>query len=120
MSLPDYPPDWPDVDGVYRFLTAFTRLWLRDARKEPEELAEVARWLEMEPAEVLERMALADQVLAAPVRESAFYRACPACGRALTEYNASTRGRQRLYCDDQCRRRAEKKRRKERTNDVAI
>lgn len=105
----------PDYDGCLRLLAAHARLWLRDAGEDPDALAEIAAWLDMTPAELLGRL----HWQPAPMRESAYYRVCPGCGRALPEHNAgaSGAGRRRLYCDDRCRRRAAQLR-KERNDDA--
>lgn len=107
----------PDYEGCLRLLAAHAKLWLRDARKDTEELAAVAAWLDMTPEE-LQRRIEGDNP---PARASAFYRVCPGCGQALPEHNAgaSGAGRLRLYCDDRCRRRADTMRRKDR-NHAAI
>lgn len=104
-----------DYEGLLRLLVAHVKLWLRDAQHNEEELAEVAAWLGMTPAR-LRRYTDGPQ---ATTKINDLYRQCPGCGSALPEYNESKSGagRQRLYCNDRCRRRATKLR-KETGNDT--
>jgi hypothetical protein len=108
----------PDEDGILRLLAAVVKQWLKDARQDSHERAEVAAWLGLTPAQLQQRIEGETPRLA---RASSFYRLCPSCGRALPEYNASERGtgRLRVYCDSSCRARATKLRAKEK-NHAAI
>lgn len=109
----------PDDDGILRLLAAVVKQWLADARQDMHERAEVAAWLGLTPGELQQR--IEGDIPPARARSSLFYRLCPACGRALPDYNASERGtgRLRVYCDSSCRARATKLRAKEK-NHAAI
>lgn len=100
-----------DLDGAVALLGAVVRLWLKDARDEPEELAALAGWLGLTPHELTRRIG-GRPVLTAP--DPARWHVCPGCGQALPEHNQSEHGagRRRLYCDDNCRRRAANARQK--------
>ena len=91
-----------DFEGALDLLGAIGAQWAKDCRKEPDELPELAAWLELELSELGRR--LAGRPALAPVIGGA-WRTCPACGQALPHHNASEtgKGRRRLYCDDKCR-----------------
>lgn len=91
-----------DLEGALTLLGAVGAQWVKDCRKEPDELADLADWLELELSEVGRR--LAGRPALAPVIGGA-WRVCPACGQVLPEHNAgeSGAGRRRVYCDDKCR-----------------
>ncbi len=105
----------PDYEGCLRLLAAHARLWLRDAGNDPDALAEVADWLDMTPADLLDRL----HWQPATIRSSAYYEICSGCGQALPDPDAGARrgGRRRLYCNIRCRGRAAKLR-KERNDDA--
>ena len=92
----------PTYEGCLLLLAAVARRWLQDA-KTPEELASLAAWLNMTPAQLERRQA--GRWAADP-----HARRCPGCGRALPFHNASQSGagRRRLFCGDTCRARAAK------------
>lgn len=100
-----------DFDGALALLGAVVRLWLKDARDEPEELAALAGWLGLTPHELARRI---DGRPALTAPDPARWRTCPGCGQTLPEHNASEHGagRRRLYCDERCRRRAANARQK--------
>ncbi len=104
-----------DFDGALALLGAVVRLWLKDARDEPEELAALAGWLGLKPHELARRI---DGRPALTAPNQARWRTCPGCGQALPEHNTSEHGagRRRQYCDDRCRRRAAKLRQTRLTN----
>lgn len=91
-----------DLDAALALLGAVGAQWVKDCRKEPDELPELAAWLELELSELGRR--LAGRPALAPVIGGS-WRTCPACGQALPDHNASEtgKGRRRLYCDDKCR-----------------
>ena len=91
-----------DLEGALTLLGAVGAQWVKDCRRKPDELPELAGWLELELDEVRRR--LAGRPALAPVIGGS-WRTCPACGQALPHHNASEtgKGRRRLYCDDKCR-----------------
>ena len=91
-----------DFEGALDLLGAIGAQWAKDCRRDANELPELAAWLELELSEVGRR--LTGRPALAPVIGGG-WRACPACGQALPEHNASEtgKGRRRLYCDNKCR-----------------
>lgn len=92
----------PEVDGCFRLLSKFGRLWLKDAAQDPAEAAALAWWLDMTPAELqakLDRPKVQARLLARPGE-----RACPVCGAGL----GSERRPHAVYCSETCRRSKER------------
>ena len=101
-----------DYDGALDLLKAISTQWAKDARKNADELPGLAAWLEMEQHEA--RRWLHDN---RPITPAAHGQpACPTCGAALPQHNASERGagRKRLYCSNRCRLRYKAQPQKER------
>ena len=101
-----------DFDGALDLLKAIGLQWAKDARKNPDELPGLADWLEMEQYETWLWLYGGPPVTPAVAGQPA----CPACGAALPQHNASERGtgRKRLYCDNRCRLRHKAQPQKER------
>ena len=101
-----------DFDGALDLLKAIGLQWAKDARKNPDELPGLAAWLEMEQHEARRWLHGGHPVTPAASGQ----RACPACGAALPQHNASERGtgQKRLYCNERCRLRHKARPKKER------
>lgn len=91
----------PDYEGSIRLLAAVFRLWIKEARDDPQELATVARILGVTPAGLLSRL----EPSMTPARAGEL--ACPVCGRPV---EWSGRGRYRVYCRPACASRARRMR----------
>lgn len=93
----------PDYESCLALLGAVAKQWLKDAQRDPHELASLATWLGMTPAQLQRRQA--GQWAADP-----YARRCPGCGRVLPKYNAgaSGAGRQRVWCSRYCQRKTRK------------
>lgn len=87
-----------DHDGALALLGAVARQWLKDAKKDQDELTGFAAWLGLRPDELQRRL---QGVTRAPA--ASWQRTCPACGAGLPEHNHGRRGRERLFCSDACR-----------------
>ncbi|MCB0031106.1 MAG: hypothetical protein KDI07_17835 [Anaerolineae bacterium] len=96
----------PDYEGSIMLIAAVVRLWIKDAGDNPAELAAVAGWLGMKPADLKRRWNLTPE---APIIEAALPgdMICPVCGGAVAW---SGRGRFKVYCSDRCMRRAGRQR----------
>ncbi len=93
-------------DSAFTLLAAIVRKWIEDARKDPAELAAVADFLDMSPAQVLARKL---QPLQGRLPELSGYRSgvfCRVCGREIRRVSEDPRGRPPKYCSHNCRRRA--------------
>ena len=93
----------PDFDACVDLLAAIGRRWVLDARRNYAELIGLARWLDLEPDELRQRLNGRSVYYVLPAAGCG--RACPGCGRALPAHNASHHGagRKRIYCSERCR-----------------
>lgn len=97
-----------DDDGALALLGAIARQWLEDSRRHPEELAALARWLDMTLPAVEARMA---------VQRSRALRQttgrCELCGASMVIY-LSRGGKPQRYCGARCRKSAAARRARQR------
>lgn len=92
----------PDYEGSIRLIAAVVRLWIRDAGGNPAELAAVAGWLGITPAELRRRLAPVPERNTLPGDMI-----CPMCGGRVVW---SGTGRYKIYCDKRCGSRARRQR----------
>ena len=92
----------PDFDGCVELLAALGRQWARDAKRNRAEFIGLAKWLDLAPDELQQRL---DGRSGYYVVALGGQRSCPVCGQALPAHNFSDRGagRKRIYCSSTCR-----------------
>ena len=93
-----------DPDGYLNLVIGIARQWIRDARKDPNELEAFSEWIDLPRCEV-ERRLVNRESLFKPPRPGE--RACPHCGGSMAH-----RAKQARFCSDRCQSHAGIQRRK--------
>lgn len=106
MLLELNPFGWEDL------FKAVLKSWIQDAREDPNELAAVADWLEVEPAELQVRLPMLKPAVIHAEPKAPAARVCAVCGAVIRFTSDAPAAHKRRFCSTPCLRRATNERRR--------